>query len=277
VNDITPQELSFIADYVKRVTGIHLDQSKKYLIESRFKPLMRELNLNSFAEFNTRLSRDPALQKRVIDAITTRETYFFRDNGPFELLRHKLFPEMINKKLRSAAGMRPSIRIWSAACSTGQEVYSIAIILRELITNIEAWDVRILGTDISDAAIQKASYAKYSRLEVERGLPPQVLSRWFTPEGDLFKVRDDVRFMATFQKGNLLEPFNHLGKFDLILCRNVAIYFTHQDKMLLFERIATQLNPGGFLIVGASESLTLYTQRFTMKQANNSVYYEVNL
>jgi chemotaxis protein methyltransferase CheR len=277
VNDITPQELSFIADYVKRVTGIHLDQSKKYLIESRFKPLMRELNLNSFAEFNTRLSRDPALQKRVIDAITTRETYFFRDNGPFELLRHKLFPEMINKKQRSAAGMRPSIRIWSAACSTGQEVYSIAIILRELITNIEAWDVRILGTDISDAAIQKASYAKYSRLEVERGLPPQVLSRWFTPEGDLFKVRDDVRFMATFQKGNLLEPFNHLGKFDLILCRNVAIYFTHQDKMLLFERIATQLNPGGFLIVGASESLTLYTQRFTMKQANNSVYYEVNL
>ncbi len=275
MNEISPQELTFIADYVKRVTGIHLDQSKKYLIESRFKPLMRELNLKSYGEFNTRLSRDPALQKRVIDAITTRETYFFRDNSPFELLRYKIFPEMINKKRRAATGMRPAMRIWSAACSTGQEVYSAAIILRELIPNIEAWDIRILGTDISDAAIQKASYAKYSRLEVERGLPPQLLSRWFVAEGDLYKVRDDVRFMAAFQKGNLLESFNHLGKFDLIFARNVAIYFTHQDKIRLFERIADQLNPGGVLIVGASESLTLYTQRFSMKQAHNSVYYEV--
>jgi len=275
LNEITPQELTFIADYVKRVTGIYLDQSKKYLIESRFKPLMRELGINSFGEFNTKLSRDPALQKKVIDAITTRETYFFRDNSPFELLRNKIFPDMIAKKQRAAGAARPALRIWSAACSTGQEVYSIAIILKEIIPNIERWDISILGTDISDAAIQKASYAKYSRLEVERGLSPQALSRWFIPEADVYKVRDEIRYMASFQKGNLLEPFSHLGKFDLIMARNVAIYFTHQDKIKLFERIAGQLNPEGALIVGASESLTLYTQKFTIRQYLNAVYYEV--
>lgn len=274
MTEISSNRIAFIAEYVKRHTGIFLDDSKKYLIESRFRPLMRELGTESWIEFQQKLGSDSMglLKKKVIDAITTNETYFFRDKTPFDLLRHKLIPEII---LSQKSALRPSLKIWSAACSTGQEIYSIAIVLRETIPDIERWNVRIIGTDIGDAAIRKASYGKYSRLEADRGLDPRRLTRYFTKEGDLYKVKDELRYLASFSQGNLLESFTHLGMFDIIFARNVAIYFTQKDKIDLFHRIAERLNPNGTLIVGASESITLFTQRFQMNQYMNGTYYQV--
>jgi len=268
--EISPDELTLLADHVRRITGIHLDQSKKYLVESRFRPLIKELGLESFRDLNRRLASDPSLNSRVIDAITTRETYFFRDSSPFEALRRHILPEMIARKKRIGNN---SLKIWSAACSSGQEVYSTAILLRELLPDADRWNIRLLGTDISDEALTRASYGKYSRLEVERGLPPEHLNRWFLPEGELYKVRDELRYMVSFQKGNLLESFTALGSFDIILARNVAIYFTQKDKIDLFDRISVQLDKEGALLVGASESLTLFSRKFRMVQAGGAVYY----
>ena len=176
------------------------------------------------------------LARKIIEAITTNETSFFRDTSPFDLLRHKLIPDLIDR--RSKNGARIPIRIWSAACSTGQEAYSTAIVLKELLGDLPRYDIRILGTDISNKVVAQASYGEYNRLELERGLPPETLARHFTASGDRWKIRDEIRAMATFRTMNLLEPFSFPHPFDIIFCRNVAIYFTESDKTRLFQNLS---------------------------------------
>ncbi|RLC08894.1 MAG: protein-glutamate O-methyltransferase CheR [Deltaproteobacteria bacterium] len=275
---ITPDEVNLISRYIHRVSGILLDQTKAYLIESRLGRLVEEMGLSSYRALyeKVRFDGSKTLERKIIDAITTNETLFFRDASPFQLLQHKILPDLIDRRSGKSSGLLPiSIRIWSAGCSTGQEVYSIAIVLKELLPDLRKFRIKLLGTDISDSAIAQASYGQYSKFEIERGLPRDKLLKYFNANGNHWKVKDEIRAMATFKKQNLMESFLGLGRFDIIFCRNVAIYFPLEDRKKLFEKIANSLEGDGYLIIGASESLTGICSRFEPKRHLKSVFYQL--
>ncbi|MEW6519404.1 MAG: protein-glutamate O-methyltransferase CheR [Thermodesulfobacteriota bacterium] len=272
---VTPEELQLLARFVHDKSGIVLDSTKAYLVESRLLPLAREKNLTSFGDLYQQAVRNPALANGIIDAISTNETSFFRDQKPFELLKFKIVPDVLDALSRAGAGGR-SVSIWSAACSTGQEVYTIAVTLHELLGSaIAQYRIKITGTDIADTAIVQASRGVYSQFEIGRGFPPGLLKKYFLPDGSGWRVRDELRAMTFFRKINLMEPFVNLGKFDIIFCRNVAIYFSLANRKSLFERIAAQLNPHGALIIGSTESLFGVTDRFVRREYHNSVFYSL--
>lgn len=274
---ITPDEIKVWAQLVYQACGIVLDAGKGYLLESRLGPLLRETASESFSELLYKVKADATRQltRKVIDAMTTNETSFFRDSSPFDLLQHKLLPDLIDRRTRTARPGQPiPLRIWSAACSTGQEVYSIGIVIRELIGDSPQYQPQILGTDISDQALKRASYGVFTRMEMERGLNPAYLQKWFMPQGDQYKVRDEVRALATFRPINLLEPLIFPYRFDIIFCRNVAIYFSEKDKISLFDRMAQVLAPDGALIIGSTESITGITTRFAPHRHLRAVYYQ---
>ncbi len=271
---ITPGELKIFIPYVNNLTGIVLDQTKAYLVESRLGPLLDILDCENYSQLYTKARNDLSkrVEKNIIDAITTNETYFFRDKNPFDLLKFKIIPDHIDQ-MKLTPGMRPSLSIWSAACSTGQEVYSIAMVLREIIPDISKWNISLIGTDISDAAVAQASIGRYSKVEVERGMNASQIQKYFTPEGNQWKVRDELRAMAQFRKGNLLKPLLGLPKFDIVLARNVAIYFSMDNRKVMYSQLADQLKPGGSLMIGASESLMGLTDRFQQMNYMSSTFY----
>lgn len=255
---------------VKRLCGLALDQTKAYLIETRLSLLLRQHGCTNFGQLYQKVSTDQTglLHAQVIEAVTTKETYWFRDVSPFVALQQKVLPDLIKA---NPAG-RP-IRIWSAACSTGQEVYTIAMVAYEAILTRGNLDIRILGTDISDQAIAIASYGRYSEFEAGRGLPQDKLQRYFYKDATGWRIKDELRALCCFRKLNLLDPFGHLGRFDVVFCRNVAIYFSPQDRKALFERIADVLQPTGYLFIGASEYLTGITDRFQAYRHAGGVFY----
>ena len=269
------EERSNIAQYIHSICAISLDQSKDYLIESRLSGIMDELRCISFNQLVSRAKSDPsgALKRRIIDEITTNETLFFRDSSPFELLRNKLIPELIDR--RSRFGGTVPIRIWSAACSTGQEIYSIAIVLRQLLGNLNGYNIRLIGTDISDQAVSRASSGIFSQIEIARGLSDAERDKSFVPHAMGWKIRDEIRAMASFRKLNLMEDFSFLGKFDIVFCRNVAIYFTEKDRASVFNRIGQRLESDGSLIIGSMESLTSFCPQFESKRHVRSVFYQL--
>lgn len=253
---LSSDDIDAVCDLVHDLCGICWDESKSYLIESRLQALVDEQGCENYQDFVRRVRSDvvPQLKEQVINASTTNETLWFRDCSPFDAMRYKLLPELIDQKANSAFPRR--IRIWSAACSTGQEVYSIAMTLAELLPDYFDWDIQILGSDISAAAVEQASRGLYSQLEVGRGLAPELLNKYFEPQDRNWKVRDEIRSLCSFQQRNLLVPLGILGPFDIVFCRNVAIYFSDADRRSLFERIAKVLALNGWLFVGSSENLT---------------------
>jgi chemotaxis protein methyltransferase CheR len=277
MSPLSANEATLWAHYIHSICGVQLDSSKSYLIETRLAILLRETGSGSFTELYNKVKTDASnrLRRQVIDAITTQETSFFRDNSPFDLLQHKIIPDLIDTRAKALGNVRPiPIRIWSAACSTGQEVYSTAIVCKELLVDLGRYDVRILGTDISDKAVAQASYACYSKLEMDRGIGPDKKMRFFVAEGQSWKVRDEIRAMATFKTLNLLQPFGFPAKFDIILCRNVAIYFSEPDKVRLLKALARVLTPDGYLIIGSTESITGLCPEFEAKRYLRSVFYQ---
>lgn len=268
------EEWRLLADYIQSICGIRLDETKQYLIESRLGHVLQQTKCQSFGELYIRARGEPAggIERSIIDAITTGETSFFRDTLPFDLLRHKLLPDLIARRSRAGDGKIP-IRIWSAACSTGQEVYSIAIVLREVLGGAEKYDIRLIGSDISPEAVRRASSGIYNGLEAGRGIGGSALARYFQKEKDSWRVRDEIRKMASFRTLNLMRDFM-IGEFDIIFCRNVAIYFSDADKMALFDRIGRALAADGALIIGSTESLVGKGQQFLAKIDRGCVYYE---
>jgi len=276
MTSITTEEFSTLSKYIYSICGVALDSSKTYLIETRLKSMMQQQGCGSYMDLYNKVKNDRSgsLEKEIIDAITTNETLFFRDNSPFEVFKHKILPDLIDARAKANPGRPVPIRIWSAACSTGQEVYSIAIALRETLGNLNNFQISILGTDISDDAVTRASYGKYNKFEIERGLPPQTLNRYFTLMGDGWKIKDEIRAMAVFKKFNRMRPCAGLGKFDVVFCRNVAIYFTPADKKAVFEKIAGVLERDGSLIIGSTESLTGVTAMFEPRRYMRSIFYQ---
>jgi chemotaxis protein methyltransferase CheR len=273
--DLTSNELAAWNRYIHEICGIYLDESKDYLIKARLTELLRETASENYAEllYKVKAASGTSLRTKVIDAITTNETSFFRDTSPFELLKYKIFPELIDR--RTKAGLRPiPIRILSAACSTGQEIYSTAITLKELLYDFKGYDIRILGIDISDKAIAQASYAHFSRLEIDRGMAPDKLSCYFESSGERWKIRDELRALATFRRGNLLEPIVNAGPFDIVFCRNIAIYFNEPDKIRLFNNIGRIMAHDGSLIIGSTESIGGLCPEFEPKRYLRTVFYQ---
>jgi len=271
---IRPEEMPVWSRYIQEICGIYLDDSKGYLLETRLGCVLSEAGASNFAELFYKVKADTTakLRGKIIEAITTNETSFFRDSSPFDLLRHKLIPDLIDR--RSKNGGRIPIRIWSAACSTGQEAYSTGIVLKELLGDLNRYDIRILGTDISNKVVAQASYGEYNRLELERGMPSESITRHFSASADRWKIRDEIRAMATFRTMNLLEPFSFPNPFDIIFCRNVAIYFTESDKARLFRNLARCLARDGGLIIGATESISGLCPELEPKRHLRSVFYQ---
>lgn len=273
---ITLDEIRLISNFIHEQCGIVLDDSKGYLIESRFAELMEEFACTSYRQLCqlARNASDRVLLNRMIDAISTNETSFFRDRKPFELFKYKILPDLLDRKYAAGKDSRP-IKIWSAACSTGQEVYTVAITVLDLLGK-DAFKhrIQIVGTDISDAAIVKASRGVYSQLEVERGLPESFKGRYFTPERQNYRVNDELRALVYFKKINLMQPLSSLDQFDVIFCRNVAIYFNLANRKILFNRLADQLKPQGFLLIGSTESLYGISDRFIRKEYHNTAFYQ---
>lgn len=248
------QEVNVVSDFIMESCGVSLDETKDYLIEARLGEICKELSLKSYTSLIAKARNESRLTTEIVNAITTNETLFFRDDSPFKALQHKAMPELIDAKEGTAGARR--IRIWSAACSTGQEVYSIAMTLHELIPDIHAWDIKIIGSDVSSAAIEKASRGVYTRFETERGLQTEQLQKHFCETQDGWRINDEIRVMCSFEHRDLTKPLIGIGPFDVVFCRNVAIYFTPECRRQLFERIVNNMTSGGYLFVGSSECLS---------------------
>ena len=272
---ITREEMPVWSRYIRELCGIYLDDSKGYLVETRLGGLLAEVGASSFSELFFKVKADSSgkLRGKIVESITTNETSFFRDVSPFELLRNKVIPDLIDRR-NAGSGRTIAIRIWSAACSTGQEAYSTAIVLKELLGDLSRYDIRILGTDISNKVVAQASYGAYSRLDLERGLPGESIARHFAVAGDRWKVRDEIRAMATFRTMNLLEPFSFPQPFDIIFCRNVAIYFTEADKARLFKNLIRYLAKDGCLMIGSTESISGLCPELEAKRYLRAVFYQ---
>lgn len=275
---ITEEENDLFCQYIQELSGIHLDRSKAYLLETRLASMFEEEGCTSFTQLykKARHLRGEALRQKIIDRISTNETFFFRDKRPFELLQHKIIPDLIDKRKAASSGFFPTpIRIWSAACSTGQEIYSIAMVLKELLKDLKGYRIRLLGTDLSNAAIACANRGEYNQFEIKRGLPEDKLKKYFTFNGNAWKISDEIRAMVTFNKVNLMAPFDGLGRFDIVFCRNVGVYFNMVNRKKLFGNISRVMEKDGYLIIGATESLINVDPRYEPKRYLRSVFYQL--
>ncbi|MGJ5181910.1 CheR family methyltransferase [Bradyrhizobium oligotrophicum] len=265
---MTPLDYEFLRKVLKDRSGLDLSADKQYLVESRLLPLARRANLPGIPELVQKMkSGGEQLTAQVVEAMTTNETFFFRDKIPFDHLRESILPGLVQSR-----ASRRSLRIWSAACSTGQEPYSIAMCLREYGAALSGWRIEIVATDLSQEVLEKSKAGLYSQFEVQRGLPIQLLVKYFTQLGELWQLSADIRGMVQHRQLNLLQDFSHLGKFDVIFCRNVLIYFDQETKAAIFERMAKMLEPDGTLLLGAAESVVGITDAFRPNPERRGLY-----
>ncbi|WP_315730259.1 MULTISPECIES: protein-glutamate O-methyltransferase CheR [unclassified Bradyrhizobium] len=265
---MTPLDYEYLRKLLKERSGLDLSSDKQYLVESRLLPVARRTGFAGISELVQKMRNgSETLTTEVVEAMTTNETFFFRDKIPYDHLRDTILPGLI--KSRAA---RRSIRIWSAASSTGQEPYSIAMCLREYGPALSGWRIEIVATDLSQEVLEKSKAGLYSQFEVQRGLPIQLLVKYFTQLGEFWQLSADIRGMVQHRQLNLLQDFSHLGKFDIIFCRNVLIYFDQETKARIFERLAKVLEPDGTLILGAAESVVGITDIFRPSQERRGLY-----
>jgi len=265
---LTPLDYEFLRKLLKERSGLDLSADKQYLLESRLIPLARRAGVPGLPELVQKLKGGAeALIAEVVEAMTTNETFFFRDKVPFDHFKGTIMPEMLH-----ARASRRSLRIWCAASSTGQEPYSIAMCLKELGAALTGWRVEIIATDLSQGVLEKSRAGLFSQFEVQRGLPIQLLVKHFTQTGELWQLNADVRAMVQFRQLNLLQDFSHLGVFDIIFCRNVLIYFDQDTKTNVFGRLAKVIEPDGFLIMGAAETVVGLTEAFKPYPERRGLY-----
>jgi chemotaxis protein methyltransferase CheR len=255
---VTPSDYGYLRKLLKESSGLDLSADKQYLVESRLVPLARRADLAGIPELVEKMRGGAsALTTEVVEAMTTNETFFFRDKIPFDHLREAVIPA-----LTQARAARRSLRIWCAASSTGQEPYSIAMCLKEAGAMLSGWRIEIVATDLSQAVLEKSRAGIFSQFEVQRGLPIQLLMKYFTQSGEVWQLNADIRGMVQHRQLNLLQDFSHLGVFDIIFCRNVLIYFDQATKTSIFERLSRMLEPDGVLALGAAESVVGITNTF---------------
>ena len=249
---MTSADFAVIAAFLKERSGLIITQDKTYLLETRLSAILRDHQLAGLPGLAEHLRRPgpSAVKSMVVDAMTTNETSFFRDSHPFDTLRQSVIPGLIERR----AGTR-SLRIWSAACSTGQEPYSLAMMMKDNFPILGGWKVEIVATDLSPTVLDRAREGLYSSFEVQRGLPIQMLIRHFDQEEPYWRIKREIRQTVSFRPLNLLEDFSALGQFDIVLCRNVLIYFDQPTKTKILGNIARRMVPDGALLLGGAESV----------------------
>lgn len=268
---MTPADFDYVSQVLRRRSGLVLTPEKAYLIQSRVGPLLRRHGIASLDALVLRMRRgDEKLTRDVVEAMTTNESFFFRDKTPFD---H--FEKLILPRLLQARASERRLRIWCAAASTGQEPYSLAMILRERAHLLKDWKVDIIGTDLSTDVLERAKAGLYSQFEVQRGLPVQLLVKYFTKEGDQYRIKDEIRGAVQYKVANLLDPFVGFGTFDVVFCRNVLIYFDEPTKRSVLDRIAQLMPDDGYLLLGAAESVVGVTQSFLPHECARGVSVKV--
>jgi chemotaxis protein methyltransferase CheR len=265
--EITKPDFALFRDYLERVCGILLGDNKEYLVASRLRSIMGELELTALADLVRKIEIDTPLRERVVDAMTTNETLWFRDSHPFKVLQERLLPELCAKQ--------KSLDLWCAASSTGQEPYSISMIIEEFkrANPGKLTSEKIVATDISTSALARAKAGVYDQLALGRGMPPDLLTRYFSKYEESWKVNTNIATRVNYRMLNLLHPYSMLGKFDIVFCRNVLIYFSADVKKDILTRIHGTLKPGGYLLLGASEALSGLPDLYEMVQCSPGIIY----
>ena len=265
---MTPPDYEYLRKLLKDRSGLDLSADKQYLIESRLLPLSRKSGLAGISELVQKMKGGSAdITTQVVEAMTTNETFFFRDKVPFDHFRDSIMPEILQ-----ARTSRKTLRVWCAAGSTGQEPYSLAMCLKEMGAALAGWRVEILATDLSQEVLEKSRAGIYSQFEVQRGLPIQMLVKYFKQTGELWQINADIRAMVQHRQLNLLHDFSQLGVFDVIFCRNVLIYFDQDTKINIFNRLAKTTEPDGFLVLGAAETVVGLTDVFKPYPERRGLY-----
>jgi chemotaxis protein methyltransferase CheR len=269
---VKPDDFAFFTKYIYDQTGLVLGPDKMYLIESRLAPLARKYNLANIDLLvgQLRASKAPDLHRDIVDAMMTNESFFFRDGKPFEQFRQLVLPGLLQSR-----ATKKSFRIWCAAASTGQEPYTLAMILKEEAAKLAGWRVDIVGTDISHDALDRARAGIYTQFEVQRGLPIQLLVKYFKQDGDKWQIAPEIRSAVQYRNFNLLSDFGSLGGFDVIFCRNVLIYFNQKTKGAILDRMAKLLPADGLLYLGGAETVLGVTERFQPMAGQRGIYQVV--
>jgi chemotaxis protein methyltransferase CheR len=262
-------DFDMICRLLRQRSGLVLSPDKAYLMESRLLPVARKWKLAGFEDLvkSIRSKPDEALVRDVVEAMTTNESFFFRDIKPFDQFKELVLPAM----LKNRAGQR-RLRIWSAACSSGQEPYSLAMILSEMAAQLAGWTIEIIATDLSSEILTRAKEGVYSQFEVQRGLPVTLLVKYFTQSGDRWQINPKIRSMVDYREFNLLADPGPLGRFDVVFCRNVLIYFDQETKAKVLDRLANLMPEDGFLFLGGAETVLGLTERFKLINGQRGVY-----
>jgi len=266
---MSPAEYDYLRQFLKSRSGLVLSNEKQYLIESRLLPVARKAGLQSIAALVAKLKepRETVLAEAVVEAMTTNESFFYRDKTPFEHFTQMMMPELLK-----ARASQKKIRIWCAAASTGQEPYTLAMCLKEMESKLAGWRIEILGTDISNEVLDRAKAGTYTQFEVQRGLPIQLLLKYFTQQGESWTISPQLRSMVQWKKFNLLDSFAGFGQFDIVFCRNVLIYFDQATKVDILGRIAKTMTPDGYLVLGAAETVVGLTDAFKPAPDRRGLY-----
>jgi chemotaxis protein methyltransferase CheR len=265
------EDFHYFRTLLQRKAAIVLEDEKAYLVESRLSALSHREGFGSLNALATHMRSGGAgdLQRKVVEAMTTNETSFFRDGHPFEALRLAALPELIRRR-----GADHTLNIWCAACSTGQEPYSVAILLREHFPQLERWNTRIIGSDLSTDVLTRARLGRFCGAEVHRGLPTRLLDKYFQPDKEEWRVRDHLRRMVEYRVINLIDPWPALPALDLVLLRNVLIYFDVPTKRTIFERVRKVLRPDGYLLLGGSETTLNLHNGYDRVRMGPSIAYQ---
>jgi len=263
------EDFDFLATMLKERSGLVLTRDKAYLLETRLMPVARRRNLKGLEELvdSLRIDRDEELENLVTEAMTTNESLFFRDTKPFDQFRDLVLPKLMQNR----AGVK-KLRIWSAACSSGQEPYSLAMMISEDAAKLAGWRVEIVATDISTEMLAKAEAGMYTQFEVQRGLPITYLVKYFNQVGDKWQIDEKIREMVTYKDFNLLKSPAPLGQFDVVFCRNVLIYFDQPTKAAVLQNVAQQMPQDGILYLGGAETVLGVTDKFQPIQGYRGMY-----
>ena len=266
---MTVTDFEFICQILRERSGLVLTNDKAYLLESRLLPVARKWKLATFDDLVRviRTKMDEAVVRDVVEAMTTNESFFFRDTKPFDQFKALVLPAL----LKSRAASR-TIRIWSAACSSGQEPYSLAMILSESAAQLNGWRIEIVGTDLSTEILNRAKEGMYSQFEVQRGLPITMLVKNFAQIGDRWQINAKIRGMVQYKEFNLLQDPMPLGRFDVVFCRNVLIYFDQPTKTRVLNSVSKLMPEDGFLFLGGAETVLGITDKFQMVPGQRGVY-----
>jgi chemotaxis protein methyltransferase CheR len=269
---LSPGDYQAFQNFLQEACGIVLGAGKEYLVSSRLGGLMRHYDIATVGDLLNQLQhgRNPSLKTGIIDAMTTNETFWFRDMAHFNLLQNRILPELARSSQR--------IRIWSAACSSGQEPYNISMVVEDYLARNPGQlkgAVEVVATDISNRMLTEAKRGVYCGISASRGMAEEQRRRYFNLKGDCLEVRPEIKRRVSFRSANLTKGYELLGRFDVIFCRNVLIYFSRAQKQDILNRMARILNPGGYLLLGSTESLSAHTDQFEMISEGGGIIYRL--